>query len=226
MDVNEYRKYLLSKTIKVLKDHPPLSPIIRMLDLDGQKVIWKDYSERSCWVKDIWGKILISHECYILRRLAGIQGIPRLIKQADKYGFLSEYLEGEPLAHFKPDTLPIEVFKRFNQLVDRVHERGVVHLDLGQKRNILINKEYQPYFLDFANALYFRTEAFGFGQLFNLLCLIDRNALLKFKHRFFPHSLSNAEKQTLKRFLFIRRFWIFKLKKYRAKDNVLLSKVL
>lgn len=222
MDVNEYRKYLLSKTIKILKDHPPLSPIIRIVELDGQKVIWKDYSERSFWVKDIWGSILINRECYIIKRLAGIKGIPQFIKQIDNYGFLTEYIEGEPLSHFKSNTLPLDVFERLNQLVDKIHNYGVVHLDLGQRRNILINKEYQPYFLDFANALYFRVDALGFGQLFNLLCRIDQNALLKFKHRFFPETLSLLEKQSLKRFMFIRRFWIFKPKKHRSKDEVIL----
>ena len=216
----EYRQYLLANAIKTLKDRPPLSPITRIVQLGDKKAIWKDYSERSFRVKDTWGKILINHECYIIKKLSSIEGIPRLIKQIDDYGFLMEYLEGEPLSHFKQETLPVEVFGKLDKLVDKIHSAGIVHLDLGQKRNILIDKNHNPHFIDFANALHFRKCAFGFNQLFNLLCLIDKNALLKFKHRFFPSILTDKEKKALKIFLFIRKFWILKPKKYRAKDKV------
>lgn len=215
-----YRELLNGKVIKLIKDHPPFSPVLKLLEFNGQKVIWKDYSSRANWIKNTWGKWLINHECSILKRLTAVKGVPRLIQRLDNYGFLAEYLEGEPLNKFKPATLPFEVFKSLNHLIQEIHNHGVVHLDLGQRRNILIGKKYQPYFVDFANALYFRTSAYVFRQLFNLLCLIDRNALLKFKHRLFPQLVTDREKWALKWFFFSRQFWIFKPKKYRTKDEI------
>lgn len=214
------RNVLNSKVIKVLKDHPPLSPLLKLIEFAGGKVVWKDYSDRGGWVKYTWGRWLINHECYILKRLTGLEGVPRLIQRLDDYGFLAEYLEGEPLNKFKPATLPWETFSRLNRLVQEIHRRGVVHLDLGQRRNILISQDAQPYFVDFASALYFRTSASGFRQLFDLLCLIDHGALLKFKHRLFPHLVTDREKRMLKWFFFSRHFWIFKPKKYRIKDKI------
>lgn len=215
-----YQERFNSKVIKVFKDHPPFSPVLKLIEFNGQKAVWKDYSTRAGWIKDTWGKWLINHECYILKQLAGIKGIPRLIQKLDNYGFLLEYLEGEPLNKFKATSLPFEVFKSLDYLVQKIHRRGIVHLDLGQRRNILIGRNHQPYFVDFASALYFRTSACGFQQLFDLLCLIDHSALLKFKYRLFPQFVTNREKRILKWFFFSRRFWVFKPKKYRAKDKI------
>ncbi|MBI4834401.1 MAG: hypothetical protein HY811_06255 [Planctomycetes bacterium] len=209
------------KVIQVLKDNPPLSPITRLVEYEGRKAVWKDYSERSFWVKDIWGKLLIRHEAQSIKRLEGIKGIPRLIKRVGEYGFLMEHIEGEPLKKFKKETLPFSVFGKMSGLVKKLHQRGVVHLDLGQKKNILLDKEYNPYFIDFANALYFRKDALGFNALFKMLSLIDYSSLLKFKHRFFPETLTEKEKRRLKWFFFSRHFWIFKPKTYRQKDKVL-----
>ena len=220
MNIKSFREDLKKKTIKVLKDNPPLSPVTRLVQLNNKKVIWKDYSERSWWVKDTWGKLLISHESCMLKYLQGIKGIPKLIKQIDKYGFIAEYLNAESLDKFNRSMLTKDVFDNLKKAVSKMHKRGVVHLDLGQRRNIMLDKDHTPYFLDFANAFRFRQDAFGFKQFFKLLCTIDYNALLKFKHRFFPESLSDKEKKELKRFFFIRRFWIFKLKHHRVKDLV------
>jgi predicted Ser/Thr protein kinase len=208
------------KIIQVLKDNPPLSPITRLVEYEGRKTVWKDYSERSCWVKDTWGRLLIRHEAESIKRLTGIKGIPRLIKTVGEYGFLQEYIDGEPLKKFRKETLPFSVFDKMSNLVETLHQRGVVHLDLGQKKNILLDKDYNPYFIDFANALYFRQEALGFNGLFKALCLIDYSALLKFKHRFFPETLTEKEKRWLKWFFFSRHFWILKPKTYRQKDKI------
>ncbi|MEK7448394.1 MAG: RIO1 family regulatory kinase/ATPase [Planctomycetota bacterium] len=214
------REKLNRNAIKVLKDNPPLSPVTKLIDLDGRKVVLKDYSQRAWWVKDVWGRLLINHEYYILKRLAGQPGVPKAVSLVDEYAFLSEYINGQPLSKFKPDTLPPIFFEYLTEEIKKIHAGGVVHLDLGQKKNIMADEKFRPFFIDFANALYFRREAFGFKQLFDLLCLIDRGALLKFKHRLFPGLLTRSEKKFLKRFLTIRRLWIFKRKKYRPKDVV------
>lgn len=208
------------KIIKILKDKPPFSPVLKLVELNGQKVVWKDFSERPWEIKNTWGRLLINHECSILKRLSGVKGIPRLIGKLNDYGFMVEYIEAEPLNKFKPETLNLLVFQKLSQLVEEIHQRGVVHLDLGQRRNILLDKNLQPYFVDFANALYIRKNAFGFKHLFNLLALIDHSALLKFKHRYFPQELTSCERRYLKWFFFTRKFWIFKPKKYRPKDRL------
>ena len=214
------RKKLNNHVIKTLKDNPPLSPVTKLVELDGRKVVFKDYLPRAWWVKDVWGRFLINHEYYILNKLKDEPRVPRPVARVDDYAFLSEYIDGQPLKQFKSDTLPPVFFEHLTTEIKKIHDCGVVHLDLGQKKNIMIDSEFRPFFIDFANDLYFRTEAFGFRQLFDLLCLIDHGALLKFKHRFFPQLLTPEEKKFLRRFLAIRKTWIFKPKKYRSKDVI------
>lgn len=206
--------------IKILKDHPPLSPILKSVEFNHRPMVLKDYATRSVFVKDTWGRFLINNESQILNHLKGIKGIPQFITKLDDYSFLMEYLEGDPLARFKTGELPYETYLKLTDLVRQVHERGVIHLDLGQRRNILIDKDFKPYLVDFANALYIRRHIACFNSIFKLLSRIDYRGLLKVKNRWFPGSLTAEEKSFLKKNYFLRKLWFFKPKKYRVKDIV------
>jgi RIO-like serine/threonine protein kinase len=81
-----------------------------------------------------------------------------------------------------------------------MHARGVVHLDLRQKKNILVAGD-RPWLLDFANAVK--------GKLTAALRAVDESALLKFKQRNWPHLVTDADRDALKSHKFLRKFWIF-----------------
>jgi RIO-like serine/threonine protein kinase len=86
-----------------------------------------------------------------------------------------------------------------------MHERGVVHLDLRQRRNVIVTPDARPAILDFGGALCLRPGS----RLFAFLAEIDRSGVLKYKNRALPGSLSPQETQTLQRAERIRRFWPF-----------------
>jgi RIO-like serine/threonine protein kinase len=81
-----------------------------------------------------------------------------------------------------------------------MHERGVVHLDLRQRKNILVDGD-RPWVIDFANALR--------GRLASKLAGVDESALLKWKQRNWPHLVTDADRASLKKHKFLRKFWIF-----------------
>ena len=81
-----------------------------------------------------------------------------------------------------------------------MHARGVVHLDLRQRKNILIAGD-RPWLIDFANAMK--------GKLTAKLRGIDESALLKFKQRNWPHLITDDDREALKSHKFLRKFWIF-----------------
>ena len=81
-----------------------------------------------------------------------------------------------------------------------MHGRGVVHLDLRQKKNIVVAGD-RPYLVDFANALQ--------GRLTGKLRAIDVSVLLKFKQRNFPLLVTDEDREVLKNHKFLRKFWIF-----------------
>lgn len=207
------------QVLEVIKDKSILTPAIKLINYKDKKVIWKDYSNRPCWVKKGWGEILINNEFCILQKLKGIKGIPHPIAKTSD-GFMVEYIRSKFLNKFQEGEIPYEIIQKLETLISQIHNRYVVHLDLAQRKNILITDDYTPYIIDFANALYLRPNVLFSQKLFDYLCLIDKGSLLKFKNRYFPDKMTPDDKRFLKRFWAIRKWWFLNPKVFRPKDKV------
>lgn len=186
---------------RVLRDKGGfLSPVVSIVDHEGRPAVLKDYRRKNAVTRGLLAPSLVRREFSVLRHLEGIPGIPRAYAIVEKRALLLEYIEGQTINKFKAGELPDRVFQRLCEIVRAMHARGVVHLDLRQRKNILIAGE-QPWLIDFANAMK--------GRLTAKLRSVDESALLKFKQRNWPHLLTDADRDALKSHKFLRQFWIF-----------------
>ena len=188
---------------RVLRDKGGfLSPVVSLVLREGCPAVLKDYRPRNAFTRAVLGPILVRREFSILRHLDGIPGIPRAYAIVEGRALLVEYVEGKTIGKFRPGELPDAVFARLCETVRAMHRRGVVHLDLRQKKNIVVAGD-RPYLVDFANALRVR------GRLAEGLRAVDESGLLKFKARNFPHLLTDADRAFLESHRLLRRLWIF-----------------
>jgi RIO-like serine/threonine protein kinase len=186
---------------RVLRDKGGfLSPVVSVVDHEGRPAVLKDYRRKNAVTRGLLAPSLVKREFAVLRHLEGIPGIPRAYAVIEKRALLLEYVEGSTINKFKAGDLPDKVYQRLVDLVRSMHDRGVVHLDLRQRKNILIAGD-QPWLIDFANAVK--------GRLTAALRAVDESALLKFKKRNWPHLLTDADREALKSHKFLRKFWIF-----------------
>jgi len=186
---------------RVLRDKGGfLSPAVSVVDHEGRLAVLKDYRRKNPLTRSLIAPALVKREFTVLRHLDGIPGIPKAYAILDKRALLIEYVEGQTINKFKAGELSDRVYERLVDLVRAMHERGVVHLDLRQRKNILIAGE-QPWLIDFANAMR--------GRLTTKLRGVDESALLKFKQRNWPHLLTDADRDAIKSHRFLRKFWIF-----------------
>ena len=186
---------------RVLRDKGGfLSPVVSVVEHEGRPAVLKDYRRKNPVTRGLLAPSLVKREFAVLRHLEGIPGIPKAYAVLEKRALLMEYIEGRTINKFKAGELPDRVYERLVDLVRAMHGRGVVHLDLRQRKNILIAGE-QPWLIDFANALK--------GRLTAALRAVDESALLKFKKRNWPHLLTDADREALKSHKFLRKFWIF-----------------
>ena len=191
----------MSTSPRVLRDKGRfLSPVITLVTHEGRSAVLKDYRSRNP-VTNVLAPVMVRREFNILRHLAGIRGIPRAYAVVNRMALLMEYIEGKTLGKYKAGDLPDAFFGQFRDTVHAMHGRGVVHLDLRQKKNIIV-ADGQPWLLDFANSV----RARGFSAE---LKAVDESALLKFKKRNFPHLLTAADRKALESHRFLRKFWIF-----------------
>ena len=188
-------------TDRVLRDKGGfLSPVVSVVDHEGRPAVLKDYRSKNAVTRGLLAPSLVKREFAVLRHLEGLPGIPRAYAIVEKRALLLEYIEGQTINKFKAGELPDRVYERLCEIVRAMHERGVVHLDLRQRKNILVAGD-RPYVIDFANALR--------GKLASRFAGVDESALLKWKRRNWPHLVTDADLEALKKHKFLRQFWIF-----------------
>jgi hypothetical protein len=89
---------------------------------------------------------LMSREKAALECLAGLDGIPRLLRH-DENLLVRSFVPGRPLSAAL--ALPENFFDELDALVEAVHARGICHNDLHKEQNILVGDDGRPYLLDF-----------------------------------------------------------------------------
>jgi RIO-like serine/threonine protein kinase len=210
------RAQLEARTVRVLRPKTWVAPDVRLLDIDGRQAVLKDFAPLPLATRLTVGLPLIRWEVPILRRLIGVEGVPQLLYTIDRFAFLMSYIEARPLYKVPAAELPAGIFDRVLDLVDALHARGVVHLDLRQRKNTLITPEGRPVIIDFASAMHFSRD----GKVFRFMKNVDRTAILKLKNRVLPGSLTEAEKEQLQSFDRMRRFWPLKRRRPNLKDKI------
>ena len=182
-------------------------PALYQVNGAGHSYIVKDVQEKPFFFRWTLGLWLIQKEWKIYSRLAGIKGIPRAAERIDRFAFAMELIPGKPLG--RGEALPSCFWPALEKVLHDVHARGVVHLDLRHKGNILISPEGEPFLIDFNSSFSFSEGGFLRRFLFPILRWVDYGGLLKMKERVAPDLMTPEERSFLKRFNRLRRLWVF-----------------
>ncbi len=181
---------------------------VRVFDGAGRPLLVKDVRRLHPLARAIYGRPVLRREERALRALDGTPGVPRLLGRIDGDALALEYVEAEPLrGALAPERLR-RACAALGARVAALHERRVVHLDLRQKRNILVDAAGEVWLVDFQSALVLGARGWR-GLLFRLLSPFDRSAVLKFRARYVPDLLSDAERAKARRARLLGRLWIF-----------------
>ena len=117
------------------------------------RFVVKDYSKKGFWERNLVGLTVIAREARAYEALSGIDGLPPTFKRLSPYSFATEYLEGKDLGCFQRGEFGPEVIRQFERIVDELHKRGWVHLDLHRRTNILL-VDGKVFIVDMASALH------------------------------------------------------------------------
>jgi hypothetical protein len=182
-------------------------PDISRVDVGGRRLIVKDVSGKCFFYRWTLGLLAIRREWKVYSRLVGVRGIPGGAGRIDRFAFALEFIPGKAIQ--RDEALPRSFFVDLGRILKEVHERGVVHLDLRHKGNILASDEGEPFLIDFNWSLAFERKGFLYHVLFPLLTWVDEGGFLKLKQRVSPSSMTPEELRFLHRFNRIRKIWIF-----------------
>lgn len=180
---------------------------VERVSLDGEEWTVKDFASRSFWVRNSVGRFLCWRELRALDRLAGVAGIPAEAFRLDAHAIAARYLPGTVLAEVPAERAGTAFLQSYEALLAAVHARGVVHLDTGGSRNMLLLDDGRPGLIDFQAALF--TDRMP-ARLRRLLEGIDMAGLYKKWARWQPQSLGPRRREIVERMLRWRRVWVLR----------------
>lgn len=182
-------------------------PDLAHVEVEGRSLMVKDVRRKNFLLRWTLGLWLIHKEWKIYSRLCGTKGIPQPVERINRFAFAMEFIPGRSILRGEP--LPSSFLSDLEIVLQEVHRRGVVHLDLRHKGNILVTEKGEPFLIDFNSSFAFKEKGFLRRYLFPLLRWVDYGGLLKLKKRISPSLMTPEEIAFLKRFDRLRRLWFF-----------------
>jgi hypothetical protein len=122
-------------------------------EIGGAAWVVKDFAPRSILVRNLVGRFLLRRELRALRRLDGIDGVPAAAFRVDAHAIAARFVEGLTLGKVEAERLTTPFFEQLEQLLQTIHARGIVHLDLRGSGNMLMQPDGRPAVIDFQAAL-------------------------------------------------------------------------
>ncbi|MDA3897445.1 MAG: hypothetical protein PF482_15020 [Desulfobacteraceae bacterium] len=120
----------------------------------GQKIwVVKDFLPCPPFIRKTWGRFMAKREFMALQKLKGIAGIAAEAFLLDAYAVCYRFQPGTTLKETASDLINDDYFFQFEHLVKMMHQRNLVHLDIRNRRNILVTDKGQPALLDFQSSL-------------------------------------------------------------------------
>ncbi len=179
---------------------------IELRELDGERVICRDYSEAGFFAGLLAG-YLARREARVLQALNAVADdrLPRLLHFGDKVCVRS-YIEGVPLKQGKVSNPQFYVNAR--EILDKMHAAGVVHNDLEKPENWLVISDEVAGIIDFQLAYHSKKR----GRIYRWSVEEDIRHLVKQKNRYSRENMTEEEWQILKNKSGFGRFWSNRVK--------------
>jgi len=171
--------------------------------------IWvvKDFSPCPPFIRKTWGRFMVKREFKALKKLKGIFGIPAKPFLLDVFAVCYRFIPGTTLKETPSEKIGDDFFFQFEDIVRMMHQRNMVHLDIRNRRNILVTDEGQPALLDFQSSLNLEnTPRF----LHKIMKSIDISGIYKNWSKKKPDSLDSGRRAHLESLNKKRFLWFLK----------------
>jgi hypothetical protein len=180
------RANLQERVVHVLNYGRARNPDVFLVETGEGVVVVKDFSPRAPWVRSLLGPWINRREICAYRALEGHPAVPRLFGELDAQAFVMEYRPGHYVHRGQAQQVSPTFLDELTQGVEEMHARGVIHLDLRHRTNILLGRDGHPVLLDFASALVARPGSLWDRLLRFLFGGVDYWALEKWRERLTP----------------------------------------
>jgi len=177
------RERIAAHVVRVLEEGSSRDPVVSLVSDGDHTFVVKDFALRGPLVRWLLGPFLVWRELRAYRALEGHPDVPRLLGRIDGLAFAMEYRPGRKMSRRLSGVLPADFLPRLEVAIRGMHARGVAHLDLRHRSNVLADAAGRPVLIDFASALCFRPGSLGARWLLPVFARFDLRALEKWRAR-------------------------------------------
>lgn len=165
--------------------------------------------------------LISSHEYKMYQMIADIPGVPPVGPRFGRRGFFHRYIEGKTLYELKKDSpLPEHFFSELRKILDAIHNRRILCLDVQKLGNIILSDEGSPYLIDHQISLFLPKRRGILGKwsdrIFEFFVHIDLYHLYKHKRRFQKDRMTDKELKLAQRSHLNSLFYQYVGQPYRA----------
>jgi hypothetical protein len=160
------------------------NPDVLLVRRGEEHIVVKDFAPRNRLVAATFGRWITRREVRAYRALLGHPNVPRFVGRIDPLSFAVEYRPGTRLGRRLRAHLPAGFIEELASAIAEMHARGVAHLDLSHRSNVLVSPDGRPVLIDFGSAVCFRPGGIWASLWLPLLARADRRALAKWRRRF------------------------------------------
>ena len=144
----------------------------------------KDYGRRPFLIRHTIGRLLVARESRALRALEGVHGVPAFLGRLGPDALATGWVEGATLAELAGRELDPSVFDRLDDVLARVHARGVALGDLHH-RDVIVGPGGEVVVVDLATAWALGPRPGRLRRaIFRRLAELDRLAAARMRARF------------------------------------------
>lgn len=162
------------------------NPDVLLVRRGGDAWVVKDFAPRGPLVRRWLGPWIHRREVRALRALADHPAVPRFRGWIDARAFAVAYRPGRRMSRRLRGRIPAGFVGRLEEAVAGMHRRGVAHLDLRHRSNVLVDEAGEPVLIDFGSAVTFRPGGLGARLVLPWLARLDRRAVRKWRDRLGP----------------------------------------
>jgi hypothetical protein len=159
------------------------NPDVLLVEHAGETLVVKDFAPRGVIVRATLGRWIAAREVRAYRQLEGHPAVPRFRGWIDPLAFAVEYRPGRRLSTARAPELPADFLAKLETALAGMHARGVAHLDLRHRSNVLADANGSPVLIDFGSAVCFEPGGVGARFALPLLARIDDGALAKWRRK-------------------------------------------
>ena len=180
----------------LVKSYEGNQGILFKLNLGDKNYLIKRANKSNVFLR-YFNQRTLNRELEIYKKLKGIHGIPNCFGITWRGDLILECIEGQSYRDKQYELAGNESF--FQELLDlilNIHNKGIAHGDLKRKDNILVNKDNEPFLIDFGTGISIDKPK---GQIrrpiFRFLKSTDLNAWVKHKYNRNYDGISEDDRQ-------------------------------